>query len=152
MTRIFYGEIKPGLITFLDDASLRSLSDCSASAYVDQLGNHRTIRGPHYFLVLKEVEEDLWLSAPLSTKYRTYRHLLDPAHKSGFVDQWINNDSYFIEREFWKLTSTAICRASTSDQSEQNNRRNYAIKNAMALNQIIDWSDRNPNPFLVVGP
>ena len=150
MARVFYQEVKEGRAFFLDCAQLQSQKDCSSSAYVDPAGVHHFQRGQHYHLVLEELEDDLWLTAPLSSQLRTYRHPLTLGLKGGWQDQWAVTQDYYIEREFWKIPATAICRASHLETSPAFNRRIYGYGLRQHLLPMINWSAINPHPFITV--
>jgi hypothetical protein len=151
MVRILTGEIRPGVVVLLDSEKLAAGSDCFSSAWIEPGRSSPTV-GDHYYLILtEEDEEGYYLAVHLHSEAGAQREELT-GNKTGFMDQWSHNPSYFYRREFWKLTTAAIVRSSYRDRSPMNGRRHYAVGDENKLQSILAWHRKNRNPFNVVRP
>jgi hypothetical protein len=151
MSAISESEIKSGLVTFLDDTILKRSKKCRCSAWLTPDKDH-AIERPHYFLVLELVDNEIgWLLVPLSHNDGANRGILNEDLKTGFVDQWSENPSFYFQRQFWQIPAEVIMQASYRDHSPIGERRYYALAAPSEIAAIISWSVANRNPFRLMG-
>jgi len=147
MTAVKASELRPGLVVFLDTRTLRDIGGASTNTLSTPATDFAT-QDARYFLVLEvdPVAAEL-LAAPLFGEPGPDKAPLDTELKSGFKASWVGEQSYYFDRQFWRIPIAAIERASRNDTSISGYRRRYAANRPEVLKEIVASCERVAQPW-----
>ena len=145
MPAVTEAEVKPGLVVHLDTAELRQLGGSSTNAELSSRQD-RAVTDPHYFLILETLNEHC-LTVPLFSGNAPGNSRLNESLKSGLPDKWRGEKSYFSRWQHWRIPTSCVAAASSSEESSHEDRRGYAIKSPKTLAEIAGWQTKNRAPY-----
>ena len=90
-----------------------------------------------------QVDESHCTAAPLFSKHAPGSDRLDDSLKGGLADKWIDQQTYTSRWQQWRIPLDSIEAASGDEESEFDNRRQYAAGDATVLECILFWQTKN---------
>ena len=108
-------EIEPGLILYLDPAILQEFG----------VRGPRWMRGVHPFVCLEVNGDQSAWAALSSSSLHGARHRIDPAHKRGRTQSWLERDTFIYGCDYWYFgPSYAFQEASRDTERSMPHKRN----------------------------
>jgi hypothetical protein len=143
MSQLAQSEIVPGLVVRLDTRQLRAIGGSETNAQRSD-AEDRAVTDVHDFLVLSvDAATSICTAIPLFPRSSPGSAPLDPAKQWGNLEGWLADPVHYSRWQHWRIPSAAIATASTEDPGHEGARRGYALGDADALQDILNWASRN---------
>jgi hypothetical protein len=143
MSQIAASEIVPGLVVRLDTRQLRDAGGSQTNAQRSETED-RAVTGVHDFVVLAvDAATGMCSTIPLFPRSSPGSAPLDPSKQWGNVESWLTEPVHYSRWQHWRIPAAAVVGASSEDPGREGARRGYALGDADARQDILNWASRN---------